>query len=167
MADNVTTYDFDLRNSKKISEFKRRDTITKHQENSWLALAQYNALFGSYHNVAINLSAITGYSISSANANTSYYVADQLNELIAAYHLEDLLAFSYVGTSYDYDSTSYALANSNIGYNLISYANTYIINNVMWQYFPSEEETSGEEKYLYTEEGIYLLTDREKKISVK
>ena len=165
MAEN-TTYDFDLRNSKKISEFKRRDTITKHQENSWIALAQYNNMFGSYHNVAINLSAITGYSISAANENTAYYVTDKVNELISAYNVKELADFAYAFKSEDYEETSYGVSQSSLAYNMLSYATSYIINTTMWQYFPTVEDVTVNKKYLYTEDGMYILTDRGKMINV-
>ena len=157
-------YDFDVKNSKKISEFRRRDTITKHQENSWVALAQYNSLAGSYHNLAINLSSITGYSISSAQAIAAYHVNSIVEELVNSYGLESLGKLAYVGTAEGYDQIGYTILNSDIALNLVTYTHSYVMNTTMWQYFPSVDDTSIEERYIMSEDGMYILTDKGKKI---
>src|SRR5574344_1055245 len=57
-----------INDSKKISELRKLSYVTKHQENTWFPIAQYNSRTGSYVNAAINLQAITSY----VNAYTSY-----------------------------------------------------------------------------------------------
>lgn len=147
-------------NSKKISQLRGRDTITYHQDHSWLALAQYNDQIAAYHNIAINLSAITGYSINESQHLTSYAIADTVSYLVSAYNLEELRDFAYtweLNGDFSY---------SQIGQALASYIQSYTVNSLMWQHFPSHEETMMETKYMYAENGMYVLTDKGKKIIV-
>lgn len=50
-----------INNSRKISELTGRDTITRHQDHSWIPLAQFDSRTNTYHNIAINLKTITEY----------------------------------------------------------------------------------------------------------
>lgn len=50
--------------SRKISELRKRDVITKHQENSWIPIAQYDGRTHTYVNIALNVKSLTSYSIS-------------------------------------------------------------------------------------------------------
>lgn len=162
----MKTNDYSLLNSKKISEFKRRDTLSYHPENSWIVIAQYNSLFDSYHNLALNLKTLTDYSINASKEDTSYVINTNNNHLINLYNLEELKQFSYIGNSYDYNTTYSYISYSEIASNFSSYIYSYVMNSMMWEYFPDKSYTFNEAIYLYTEDGTTLLTDRGKKIMI-
>ena len=155
-----------INNSKKISQIRGRDSITYHQEHSWLVLAQYNDKIAAYHNVAMNLSAVTGYSISVANEMSSYIIMQELDKLVTTYGLEGFLELSYIGKQNNYDSIGYAISNSAIASNIVSYEHSYTMQTIMWEYYPTKDETFNIVKYLYTESGTHLLTDKGKMIIV-
>ena len=113
-----------LNDSKKISELIKLRKITKHQENSWIPMAQYNSRTDTYTNAAINLEAITSYNINHAYS----YVASEFG----AYWI-DLLK---VGTSKGNDNIGYAISYSNIANNLLGYTFTYTVRYFDWQIVP-------------------------------
>lgn len=155
-----------INNSKKISELRGRDQITKHQDHSWLAVAQYNDKIGAYHNIAINIAAITGYSIEQSQIEASYFLDEQLAYLIDKYALSYTATLSYFLGDYDYEKFSYAIQDSNIAYNIISYTTEYTNNTIAWDYYPGVEFNNVKIKYLCGEDGVNLLTDTGKKIRV-
>lgn len=156
-----------INNSRKISQIRGRDTITYHPEHSWLVLAQYNDKIAAYHNVAINLSAITDYAVSYSTGIAYANVEAEIEKIVSYYGLAYIRELAYVGQQDNYDGISYALDNSRIGSNIVSYTHSYTMQSIMWEYFPSQEETFTITKYLLTEDGTHLLTDRNKKIIVQ
>lgn len=153
-----------VNNSKKISELHARDTITTYQNNSWLAVAQYNSLIGAYHNIAINLEAITSYSIENSRMNTETIIDDKLIEFALAYGLAYWIPITYANTEYDYAYIKdNVINNSLIASNLV----TYTTDSIMWEYFPSKEINITRQKYMMSEDGEFILTDKGKKIRVE
>lgn len=110
-----------VNDSKKISELRKLTKITKHQENSWVPMAQYNSRTDTYTNAAINLRAITTY-----NVEHSYsYLASEFGS-----NWIDLLK---VGTSEGTDNIGKSISNSIIANNVLSYTFTYTIRHLDWQ----------------------------------
>jgi hypothetical protein len=107
--------------SKKISELKKLTSVTKKQENSWIPLAQYNERTGSYVNAAINLQAITSYSIEQSYAYATNLVGKVWIDLMD------------IGNTKNYDETGDAIAVSSIASNLLSYTFTYTTRFMDWQ----------------------------------
>jgi len=68
-------------NSKKVSELKGRETITKHQDHTWFPVAQYDSRSNSYHNIAINLGTITSYVNSYSTNLLSYHLDNIYNRM--------------------------------------------------------------------------------------
>lgn len=163
MADNNIVK---INNSKKISELRGRDEITKHQDHSWIAIAQYNDKIGAYHNIALNISSITGYAIEQSAINSAYFLDEQIAYLVDAYSLSYTSQLSYWLGEYDYDKFSYVVNESQIAYNIISYTTQYTNNTVAWEYYPGVEFNNVRIKYLCGEDGVNLLTDTGKKIRV-
>lgn len=155
-----------INNSKKISELRGRDEITKHQDHSWIAIAQYNDKIGAYHNIALNISSITGYAIEQSAINSAYFLDEQIAYLVDAYSLSYTSQLSYWLGEYDYDKFSYVVNESQIAYNIISYTTQYTNNTVAWEYYPGVEFNNVRIKYLCGEDGVNLLTDTGKKIRV-
>jgi len=153
-----------VNNSKKISQLRGRDVITQHQDHSWLAVAQYNDKLGSYHNIAINLSAITAYAIENSYQSADYIVRAEMRNFIKNYNIEELRQFSYVKDYDDYDGMAYAIMNSAIGYNVVSYTNSYTLNTIMWDHYPSHEDTFSTTYYICTESGSHIITENNKNI---
>lgn len=114
--------------NKKISELRARDTITTYSNNSWLPLAQYNFRTASYHNVAINLSAITSY----CNSYSSNYTDNEIIKLHEQY--EDLEKLSELNQILDNENITYVINNSTIASNIVSYTFTYNKNYFDWQF---------------------------------
>lgn len=110
-----------INDSKKISELRKRTTITKHQENSWIPMAQYNSRTNTYVNAAINLQAITSYNIE----HTYSYVAQEFGS--------DWINLLAVGNSYNYETIEKALPNSGIANNIVAYTFTYTLHQLDWQ----------------------------------
>jgi len=163
MADNNIVK---VNNSKKISELRGRDEITKHQDHSWIAIAQYNDKIGAYHNIALNVSSITSYAIEQSAINSAYFLDEQIAYLVDAYSLSYTSQLSYWLGEYDYDKFSYVVNESQIAYNIISYTTQYTNNTVAWEYYPGIEFNNVRIKYLCGEDGVNLLTDTGKKIRV-
>lgn len=155
-----------VNNSKKISELRGRDEITKHQDHSWIAIAQYNDKIGAYHNIALNVSSITSYAIEQSAINSAYFLDEQIAYLVDAYSLSYTSQLSYWLGEYDYDKFSYVVNESQIAYNIISYTTQYTNNTVAWEYYPGIEFNNVRIKYLCGEDGVNLLTDTGKKIRV-
>ena len=155
-----------VNNSRKISELRGRDEITKHQDHSWLAVAQYNDKIGAYHNIAINISAITAYAIEQSNANSTYFLDEQIAYLVDKYSLSYLGTLSYFLGDYDYERFSYNMQESQLAYNIVSYTTEYANNTIAWEYYPAVEYNNVRIKYLCGEDGEYLLTDTGKKIRI-
>ena len=133
-----------LNDSKKISELRKLTKITKHQENSWVPMAQYNSRTDTYTNAAINLQAITSYNLDHAYS----YLASEFD-----HHWIDLLR---TGTSEGTDNIGYAISNSCIANNILSYTFTYTIRHLDWQivdgsyipdyYVPNHPDDNSERK---------------------
>lgn len=104
-------------NSKKISELKHRDTITKYQGNSWIPIAQYDHRINTYHNIAMNVDVITSYSINEINKD--YEPIHKMKPL--SYDLNE----SYL---------SYAINDSKIAQNIVCYSISYTKNYLDWQF---------------------------------
>lgn len=107
-----------LNDSKKISELRKLSKITKHQENSWVPMAQYNSRTNTYTNAAINLQAITSYNVE----HTYSYIASEFGS-----HWIDLLNVALN------EDTTYAIENSDIASNIVSYSFTYTLSKFDWQ----------------------------------
>jgi hypothetical protein len=156
-----------VNNSKKISELRGRDTITYHQDHSWLAVAQYNDRINAYHNIAMNVAAITGYAIENSTL-ASYEIFDnKLHEYITSYNLSDLYDLSYMTGYYDYDKFSYFIQPDTVAYNLVAYTNEFTQQQLMWLYYPSIDIGSIKLDYIVTDNEDYLLTDKGKKIRIE
>lgn len=113
-----------LNDSKKISELRKLTKITKHQENSWVPMAQYNSRTDTYTNAAINLQAITSYTTNHAYS----YVASEFGT-----YWIDLLK---IGTSSGNDNIGTAIGYSNIANNILAYTFTYTVRYFDWQIVP-------------------------------
>ena len=163
MAENIIPK---VNNSKKISELRGRDQITKNQDHSWLAVAQYNDKIGAYHNIAVNIASITGYSIEQSTIKASYFVDEKLAYLVDTYSLAYTSALAYMAGEYDYERLSYSIQDSQIAYNIVSYTNEYTNSTIAWEYYPGIEFNNVKIKYLCGEDGVNLLTDTGKKIRV-
>lgn len=166
MADNVIMNPIPiLYNSKKISELRGRDSITEHQDHSWIVIAQYNSLLGSYHNIAMNLKAITSYAIENSYQSTDYVIKTEMRNFINDYNIAYLRDFAYVFIQSN-EETSYILSYSELATNVVSYINSYTMDCVMWDHFPSHDIILNSEKYLATETRTHILTENNKKILV-
>lgn len=110
-----------INDSKKISELRKRTTITKHQENSWIPMAQYNSRTNAYVNAAINLQSITSYNIEHAYS----YIAQEFGS-----NWINLLA---VGNSYNYKTLEKTIPNSGIASNIVAYTFSYTLQRLDWQ----------------------------------
>lgn len=110
-----------LNDSKKISELRKRTEITKHQENSWIPMAQYNSRTNSYVNFAMNLEAITSYTNSYALSYVASEFGDEWINLLAT------------GKQIKYDNLGESIQNSSIAKNLLSYTFTYTTQYFDWQ----------------------------------
>lgn len=155
-----------VNNSKKISQLKARDAITYHQDHSWIAIAQYNDKIGSYHNIAMNIASITGYAISKTQELNSYMIDERLEEFSTTYNISYISDLGKFQGEYDYDRFSYAIVPNTVSYNLVSYVRDYTEQSIMWDYYPSIEFNNVKIQYLTGEDGIYLLTDRGKKLRI-
>lgn len=166
-------------NSKKISQLRPRDVITKHQDHTWIPVAQYDGRIDSYTNLAINLSAITSYTNEVSNAY-SYYLIEQERELNSYLYKpsywQNLIPVAEVPYSYDlsyetniYEDLGYAISNSEIASNIVSYTFTYTNSNIGWQYFfgNSEKPEFDDTLYLYTELDEYVYTEDGEKIIIE
>lgn len=110
-----------INDSKKISELRKRTTITKHQENSWIPMAQYNSRTNAYVNAAINLQAITSYSVDKAYS----YITNEFGS--------NWINLLDVGNSYNYSALENTIPNSNIANNIVTYTFTYTLSKLDWQ----------------------------------
>ena len=155
-----------INNSRKISELRGRDGLAYHQDHSWLAVAQYNSLIGAYHNIAINVAAITSYSINAANTVSAYAIENKINEFADTYRVGYLLSLTYVVDGTDYNTTAYYISNAPIADTLVTYIHAYAMDTISWEYYPSNEYTNVKIQYLTCDDGQYLLTDRGKKIRI-
>ena len=153
--------------SKKISQLKGRDSITYHQDHSWIAVAQYNDKIGSYHNIAMNVSAITSYAIEQSIENSSNIVDDKIQELVYTYNLSYIAELGYFNGEYDYDKFSYLIEPQGVSYNLIIYASEYAQKQLMWDYFPGNEYGTVKIDYLITDDNEFILTDKGKKLRIE
>lgn len=111
--------------NKKISELRGRDNITTYQNHSWIPVAQYNSRINSYHNLAINLSALTSYCNSYAIDYTDNEI-EKIND-----KLSELDKLSYIGISPD---IAYYINNSSIANAIISYSFSYNTDYFEWQF---------------------------------
>lgn len=131
-----------LNDSKKISELRKLTKITKHQENTWIPIAQYNSRTDTYTNAAINLQAVTSYNIGHAYS----YIAGEFGS-----YWIDLLK---TGVAESTEEIGYAISNSSIANNILSYTFTYTVRHFDWQiaigtyipdyYAPLHPDESGE-----------------------
>lgn len=110
-----------VNDSKKISELRKLSKATKHQENTWIPMSQYNSRTNTYTNAAINLQAITSYNIS---YSYSYLAGEFGHDWI------DLLS---IGKSEGTENIDNAIHNSIIANNILSYTFTYTIRHLDWQ----------------------------------
>lgn len=110
-----------LNDSKKISELRKLSKVTKHQENTWIPIAQYNSRTDTYTNAAINLQAITSYNI----GHSYSYLANEFG----SYWIDLLKVGTYEGT----ENIGEAIAGSAIANNFLSYTFTYTIRHLDWQ----------------------------------
>ena len=108
-------------NSKKISELTPRDTITKHKDHSWFAVAQYDSRTNSYVNIAMNLATMTGYCTDYTDDKIAYTFNTIAYEYTDVKELEDYSRAGYVQNSY-------------LGNNIISYSFSYSKEYIDWQY---------------------------------
>jgi len=106
--------------NKKISQLDVKTILTSNQAYFWIPAAEYDYINNSYHNLAINLKAITKYS----NTYSAYYIEDlrtYLSTLINDNKIDydDLISRLY---SYSYDMISDKISNlpNNTSY-VISY----------------------------------------------
>jgi hypothetical protein len=109
-----------INDSKKISELRKLSYITKHQENTWIPIAQYNSRTDEYHNAAINLQAITSYNMA--------YTAQEI-ERVLGQEWVDLLAITYAS---DEELSSY-IHKSSIADTIVSYTFGYTLSMFEWQ----------------------------------
>jgi hypothetical protein len=156
-----------VNNSKKISQLRGRDAITYHQDHSWIAVAQYNSLIGSYHNIAMNISAITSYAIESSVGNATTLLNDKIQELIDTYYLSYTAQLGYFVGEYDYEQLSYMIEPQSFTYNIMAYASQFAQNQIMWDYYPSNEFVNVKIDYLITDDNEFILTDKGKKLRVE
>ena len=110
-----------INDSKKISELRKLNHVTKHQENTWFPIAQYNSRTNTYTNAAINLQEITSYNM----AYTSYVIDRVFGE-----EWLDLLAISHATTQEEL--TSY-IHKSSIADNIVAYSFGYALTALDWQ----------------------------------
>lgn len=110
-----------VNDSQKISELRKLTKVTKHQENTWIPIAQFNSRTLSYTNAAINLQAITAYM-----TNNYYdYFASKLGE-----DWENLQNIGYFTTHSDLQDK---IHNSYIANNIVSYSFSYGLQYLDWQ----------------------------------
>lgn len=151
-------------NSKKISELKPRDIITTYKHNSWIAVAQYDHRIDSYTNLAINLDAITDYA-ESYSYNLMQDTLDKMNTLIDKLQPEEWLRLINVGHAdnpgYITDSLAYAVSNSEVAQNLITYSFSYTSYMHGWHYLFGKYEKSIDPRpeYIYTDLEEYIVTE--------
>ena len=120
----VPNSDYNINDSKKISELRKLTTVTKHKENTWIPIAQYNSRTETYTNAAINLQAITTYLTNNMYAYVAYEFDDEWLKLKQTGHWEKYDEFrSYIRNSYIADS-------------LVSYTFTYTVDYFQWQIVP-------------------------------
>lgn len=156
-----------VNNSKKISQLRGRDAITYHQDHSWIAVAQYNDRIGSYHNIAMNIASITGYSISKTVEASNELIDAKIAELVDTYYLAYTAQLGYFVGEYDYDKISYMIEPQSMTYNIMSYAAKYAEKQLMWDYYPSNEYGNVKIDYLITDDNEFILTDKGKKLRVE
>jgi len=99
-------------NSKKISELTARETMLKHQDHTWIPIAQYDGRDNTYRNLAINLQTITGYCNTYSYTNLSYE-SYNINNKIDNFK-------NYV--------------NNDLTYQIISYSFSYTKDYFEWQF---------------------------------
>ena len=112
---NTSSNSYIRNSSKKISELDSRDTITKHQDHSWFAVAQYDGRTNSYHNIAMNVKTLTSYSIDT--------ITDNLGDV------NNLVKLTYANN----DNLSYYINNSYIAQNIVTYSFSYAKDYLDWQ----------------------------------
>lgn len=112
-----------INDSKKISELRKLSYITKHQENTWIPIAQYNHRTDEYHNAAINLQAITSYNMS--------YTTQEIQRVMGEEWV-DLLALGKADKSNMEELKSY-IHNSTIADALVTYTFGYTMSMFEWQ----------------------------------
>lgn len=119
-----------INESKKISELRKLSYITKHQENTWIPIAQYNSRTDEYHNAAINLQAITAYNMA--------YTAQEI-ERVMGKEWVDLLALSTANKENYEELTSY-IHKSSIADAIVTYSFGYTLSLFEWQDMTSIEQ---------------------------
>ena len=149
-------------NSKKISELNGRDVITKHQEYSWIPVAQYDHRIGSYVNIALNVASITGYAMTYSNSYSLIILEDERRRNEELYHPQEWLKLYDVGYN-----TSY-ITNSSIANNISSYTFSYSSYVFGWKYLCEGNQKPEIEhpKYKYTELEEYIYGPDGKKILI-
>lgn len=156
-------------NSKKISELKPRDVITKHKDQSWIPVAQYDDRIAAYTNFAINIAALTDYSDS-----YSYQIANDAFAYWAyTYNLDDeWLRLSDIGHTYNPGYITPELDEvftySAIAQNVVTYAFSYTHELHGWQYLFGHYDVDipARPEYLYTDLEQYILTEDGRKIII-
>lgn len=109
-----------INDSKKISELRKLTYVTKHQENTWFPIAQYNSRTASYHNAAINLRAITSYAIAYTTYALEQTVGEEWNSLKDLESVPEAYLESYV-------------QESGIAKAISSYSFSYVVKYMDWQ----------------------------------
>jgi hypothetical protein len=109
-----------INDSKKISELRKLTYVTKHQENTWFPIAQYNSRTNSYHNAAINLRAITSYAIAYTTYALDKTIGEPWNNLMDLENVSDRFLESYV-------------QESGIAKAISSYSFSYVVKYMDWQ----------------------------------
>lgn len=112
-----------INDSKKISELRRLSYITKHQENTWIPIAQYNHRTDEYHNAAINLQAITSYNMA--------YTAGEIQRVMGEEWI-DLLALGKADKN-NPEELKACIHKSSIADNIVTYAFGYTLSMFEWQ----------------------------------
>lgn len=90
-------------NSKKISELTPRETITYHQNHSWIPLAQYDGRVNAYVNIAMNLETVTSYCNSYStyiNTYSSYILDNRITYLQE--HIEGPVSNNIISYAFSY-----------------------------------------------------------------
>jgi hypothetical protein len=112
-----------INDSKKISELRKLTYITKHQENTWIPIAQYNSRTDEYHNAAINLQAITSYNMA--------YTVQEIQRVMGEEWV-DLLAIGNAHRENNQDLSSY-IHKSSIADAIVGYTFGYTLSMFEWQ----------------------------------
>lgn len=110
-----------INDSQKISELRKLTKVTKHQENTWIPIAQFNSRTATYTNAAINLQAITSY----AADRTYAYFSSELGE--------DWVRLRNINNYESHTDLQDKIHASEIANNMLAYSFSYITKYFDWQ----------------------------------